>query len=248
MKRIHYNNIKSALDSLTSATSREIVLAGEKISFEGLNSEYVSHQNIEVAYGHGISGLVIIKNHRVWLGITRAGTPEIAGDVASVPLPAYHLRDLFLFPASKPLWLSGIVTIHIPDLFNGFDGTGNPIFKHQGKIVAVYNNDYGDKNKDTIWEYKDPDYIGRVGCADIMWNGTALTLGKYGSYEVGDLVSRECAIAYNQLDEQTVDDLDLLLEKIGLHLTCAMSDTECEKHPEGCKSCEHNLKMKIEKM
>jgi len=241
----HYPKVERTLRSLARSTHRTISLAGETVTFDGLQSPYKSHQTVTVTDGHGIGLLATIANtSAAWIAITPiVGGPVIKGDVTSVPLPSYHLHPLFQFPASAPNWVRGIVNVHVPDLFRGFAEDGSPLFFEEGRIMAE-SKGYEVPLDIPIWENLLPE-IGRIGDVSIHWDGETLGLGSdpdSGRYRVGDLLSEDDARWYHYAG--TAAELDRLLsDKAGLVLRCTGPD-DCDGR---CKHCPYNLRIRLER-
>lgn len=136
---IAYKKIERALTSLRDSTDREIVLAGETVTFAGLNSSYVSHQSCRVSLGHQLPELIIIRNPRYALAIMPEYSDHIKfeGQHLTAVLPASFLHPLFLFPAAIPQWLKDNVNVVVPDSFVGFDDDGKPRFANHSKLIAI---------------------------------------------------------------------------------------------------------------
>ena len=152
-----YNKIENSLTSLSMSTHREIALKNETFSFDGLNSEYVSHQSCTVTHGHGVSNMVVISNTNYVLIV--AG--YYVGDKGISPtldcglwrkLPSHLIRELFKFPATVPEWLSGDTTIDVlvPNRLVRFDDEGKPVLHPRFEVVidnhkTVYSEDYSEE-------------------------------------------------------------------------------------------------------
>ena len=132
---IFYKKVEATLNSLKNSTYLSVELRGEKVTCDGLNSPYVSHKTVSVEYGHCIDKLVIFRNGQSFLAVSGDGSHEFSSDDSMIGLvPAHHLRDLFQFPASMPDWMNGLIKVIIPDDFDKFDESGNPVYKNSGRI------------------------------------------------------------------------------------------------------------------
>ena len=234
---LHYDRLYKILRSLRSSTNMSVCFSDVKWNFSRLNSEYSSRRIVEMSAGHFVDDLVVIQNDLFWIGITKYHNPEICGDVVTIPLPYYHILGLFSFPATAPEWCrAGILRIHIPDLFFGYDNNGNPMFKPSGEIKARWKE--GEQN---IWEYKDPSYVGSIDDHLIYWDGSFLTITPFGTFTEGDIVSEDLAKYCNNLldsDSPASNKLDDLLESVKLSLECAGDISNCSQHNK-CEDCEY---------
>ncbi len=133
----NYKVLENAISSLTNSTDYGISLAGETVEFRSRNAS-MSKQLVSVTFGHGVPGLVICDNGKYTLYLVGNQT-TLSGEVEVVDVPAHYLTDLFTFPAGKPSWVDGIVTVGWADRFSGFDHDGCPTFNNCGSVVVEYD-------------------------------------------------------------------------------------------------------------
>jgi hypothetical protein len=152
-----YRQIENALTSLSDSTHCEIQLKNETFSFDGLNSDLISHQSCTVTHGHGVSNLVIFNNTNYVLIV--AG--YYVGDKGISPtldcglwrkLPSHLIRGLFKFPATVPEWLSGdnVIEVLVPNRMMRFDDEGTPVLHPRFEVKVddckiVYSEDYSEE-------------------------------------------------------------------------------------------------------
>ena len=230
MAAIFYKTVKGALDSLSMSTSRRISLRDETVEFSGLNSPYISHQNIQVGYGHNIPGLVILANDNVAVA-AKIGPLKFKGNFMEGVLPAFHLRRLFQFPASPPDWLGGPIETGIIDSFLRFEEGGEPVFADSAEFSVEYTDRWGDKRERVIDSF---DYRPKVGniIIDIpkrrlIWGEESATFGFDFKFPGTD-----------EEYEQVSDELD----RKGYSLTTCNHEGACPRpdNPE-CTGCEWNI-------
>ena len=129
---IRYRKIKEALDSLLSSTDLSVELKDEKVTFEGLNSPYITHQTCNMELGHQVRHLAIFRNRFHILAVTSEPSLSLTfkGDCKQAAVPAYHFYPLFKFPVTRPDWFTGLVQVSYLDRFLRFDDRdGTPVFR-----------------------------------------------------------------------------------------------------------------------
>lgn len=128
MKEI--KKILRALQSFNDSSCKTITLKNEKFICRGMNSLYVSHQEVIVDQGHGKSGVIILDESMI---IYRVGYEE---EIEGKEIPSAWIRDALertgLFPIGLPRWLNfDFVRVRMPDRFKGCDEQGNPIWDNR---------------------------------------------------------------------------------------------------------------------
>jgi len=249
---IAFRRIENILTSLSDSTWLRIALRGETVEFDRRCSEYTSHKTIAVSQGHGIARLAVLSSRRYSIALTsRYGQVEtVRGKTHEMPIPSHYFRGLFDFPAKAPSWFEGLVKAVIPDDFEGFDDEGKPLFTTFNTVVL--EGPCGPPKWDSRREFilqkgNDPDpgeEIGTVGCTTVRWDGSFLDLGRYGRYQVGDILMENAARAYDELDPAMSDHADRIISKAGLILQCTGPGDDCNGK---CKECEFNLQIRVNK-
>ena len=153
-----YNKIESALTSLSMSTHRAIELKNETFSFDGLNSDYISHQTCNVVGGHGVSNLVVISNTNYVLIVSPSVYNITPSEESGLwrKLPSHLIRELFKFPATVPEWLSHdyCVNVLVPNRLVRFDDVGTPVIHPKFEVISkkgdvgqkrIYSEDYSEE-------------------------------------------------------------------------------------------------------
>jgi len=136
MSEIAYKQIESALASLSDSTYRKIITSTCTVEANGLRNPYRSHRSRKVAEGHQKNGMVHFSNNKYDVFVFPIWDYEnIKGEsFHKCEIPGFLTRELFLFPAIAPEWLSDLVIVAIPDFFSGYDENGKPVFEGDAEI------------------------------------------------------------------------------------------------------------------
>jgi len=163
MKYYVFKEIQRRLERIKASTTKQILFKKEGWAFRGLNSPYTSHQEVDLLDGHGIERTIVLSIPKTHLIISHQEVDLLVRGCVKAQLPSFHFDNLFIFPATAPLWLeTRLVNVIYVDEFRGYDENGAPVFDRgaDGFIAVRYPHSNGNYLALSIRKMIDPNWAG----------------------------------------------------------------------------------------
>ncbi len=143
-----FHRVSNIILSLSECTELEIALKNESYEFNGLNSEYLTHQTCHFLPGHGRKYLIICRNRKISMAISAVHVFKNKINTTLVEVPAVfifslvkRLKDLGVI---LPEWFTDSTAryqcLAIADNFSGYDENGKA--KYASQEASVEHDGY----------------------------------------------------------------------------------------------------------